>query len=349
MTWIQKETVLIHEVNDTSNKLAMFDFDGTLVRSKSGKKMISSVDDIKLNYDNIPNILNKLKKNNYQIIIFSNQKGISTKKTSEKEIKERFNKFFKLVNMKVLTYIATSNDYYRKPHTNMFILFKNKFKKEIDLGKSFYIGDAGGRYKDFAISDRAFAYNLNVIFATPEEIFKDDQSIHWNWKFPDPHTFIKTIKFKPNLENKEMILLVGPPSSGKSTFAKTVYKSYKYISQDELGTITKTIKYTKNEINNGNNIIIDNTNPTLDKRKLFIDLAKDYKIICYFFDYKYELVRHLNNYREEVCGRHIPDVALRVYYKKLVKPTLNEGITNITRFEFLPNFEERKEYFFRYD
>lgn len=38
----------------------------------------------------------------------------------------------------------------------------------LDLGESFYVGDAGGRTGDHNVTDRTYAMNIGIPFFTPE-------------------------------------------------------------------------------------------------------------------------------------------------------------------------------------
>lgn len=67
------------------------------------------------------------------------------------------------------------HDPFRKPETGMwFELLKDVEEKhgcQVDLEKSFYVGDAAGRKNDFSDSDREMAKALKLKFFTPEEFF----------------------------------------------------------------------------------------------------------------------------------------------------------------------------------
>jgi bifunctional polynucleotide phosphatase/kinase len=352
MSWKQIETVLIYHKRNNKNRIASFDFDSTLVKSKSKKKRITSVDDLVLKNDNIPEILQKLSETGYQIVIFSNQKNILKDDNKLKDIKARFEKFYDLVGMKILTFIATDEDHYRKPHIGMWRLLR-EFYNPSKLSKTFYCGDAAGRKGDFAATDRAFAENISMRFLTPEEFFEKGKKEEMKYKYPDPKSFIR--KITPTIKQlpREMVLLVGPPASGKTNFAEKYYPKYKIISQDKVGTKSKTLKYTKEYLEDDRNVVIDNTNSTISSRKDYIELAEKYGYVvsCHYFNFPYELSRHLNAYRVWTTrsNKNIPDVALRVYYKKHQPPTDKEKIDTIQTYDFIPNFKKSSEFLFRYE
>ena len=89
------------------------------------------------------------------------------------------------LNLPMDAFIATSHDRFRKPCTGMWeeavawLKERHSLKKDIDMTRSFYVGDAAGRLagwqfgkkKDWSDSDRKFALNLDIRFLTPEEHF----------------------------------------------------------------------------------------------------------------------------------------------------------------------------------
>jgi len=76
-----------------------------------------------------------------------------------------------------------------------------------------------------------------------------------------------------NLSNSNLIILIGYPGSGKSTYANNLKandNSYVIISRDiEGGKISSLVSKIEIELNKGNNVILDNTNLTKDIRKPF--------------------------------------------------------------------------------
>lgn len=76
-----------------------------------------------------------------------------------------------------------------------------------------------------------------------------------------------------------MIILVGLPGSGKSTFRKTL--EYSYVCQDELGSrdkcaekVNELVKQAKEDNNQDFTIIIDRTNIDKRQRSNWIKLAQ---------------------------------------------------------------------------
>lgn len=239
----------------------------------------------------------------------------------------------------------------------------------IDKTQSTFVGDAGGRpkewkkgkKKDFSCSDRAFASNIGLTFKTPEEFFLGEEAAVFEWDSIDPHKLLESIDAdlkeftgeEPVASDKqEVIVLVGRPASGKSTFAKKhlIPKGYVHINQDTLKTKDKCIKAAREALNNGKSVVIDNTNPNPDVRKDYIALAKEkgVNIRCYYFDLDLGVSHHLNFYREKIQGtRRVPDVGFNTYKAKYKEPNTEEGFVEVKKISFVPDFasEEHKQLF----
>eukprot|EP01114_Cavostelium_apophysatum_P009515 TRINITY_DN22667_c0_g1_i1.p2 TRINITY_DN22667_c0_g1~~TRINITY_DN22667_c0_g1_i1.p2 ORF type:complete len:153 (-),score=48.61 TRINITY_DN22667_c0_g1_i1:33-491(-) len=144
--------------------------------------------------------------------------------------------------------------------------------------------------------------------------------------------------------------MVGPPASGKSSFAKTIFVSQGYVrvNRDTLKTKEKCMKVAKEELANGKSVVIDNTNPSPDARKEFINLAeaKGIPCRCFVMDTDIKLAHHLNLVREKATGgqvSRIPDIAYNMFKSKFKYPDLKEGFTEIKKVEWRPHFESDLE------
>lgn len=75
----------------------------------------------------------------------------------------------------------------------------------------------------------------------------------------------------------KIIIMVGIPGSGKSTFANK-YKNYKIISQDELGSRYLCLSTFRQYLSEGKNVIVDRCNINKMQRILWINIAKEHKV-----------------------------------------------------------------------
>jgi bifunctional polynucleotide phosphatase/kinase len=168
------DTVKYYAPDVKGDKIAAFDFDKTLVTSRSGRKFLYNEDDIALTYPSVLKVLAKFKSEGYIIAIISNQRRYNDK------IGRIFNRFkYILESQGISPYIliATGDDIYRKPEAGMFKLLLTLTGLSADVSSSsFYCGDAAGEKSDnpeyrWSDSDRLFAENNGLTFYTPDQIF----------------------------------------------------------------------------------------------------------------------------------------------------------------------------------
>ncbi|KAH0852729.1 hypothetical protein HID58_090796 [Brassica napus] len=117
-------------------------------------------------------------------VIFTNESNIDRWKNKRQAAVDskigRLNSFIKRVEVPIQVFIACGvassggkDDLYRKPKPGMWQLMKKHFNSgiEIDMDKSFYVGDAAGRKGDHSDADIKFAQANGLKFFTPEEYF----------------------------------------------------------------------------------------------------------------------------------------------------------------------------------
>ena len=335
MKFIKKDSCYYYLVKNNNKKIIGFDLDSTLIKTKSGAKFPKSFDDWIYQYDNINSELNRIK-NNYNLVIFTNQKGINTL-DDIKNFEKKINQIYNDLGFEISIFISTEDDIYRKPHTGMYKLFLelNNFKDE-DIDLLIYCGDAAGRIykskdKDFSISDYYFAFNIDAEFKLPEDLFKqkdDKGKIIDIYDKIDIKKYITKEKLHLKKENKEVILMVGLPACGKSHIAINYYSEYKYISLDTIKNKKKMMELYNDYINHGYQIVVDNTNTKKDQRKEFIEIAKKnkYKIKIIEISLPYEICNHFNNYRIETSNKpKISIITYRTMLKNFDEPTKDEG------------------------
>ena len=172
------------------------------------------------------------------------------------------------------------------------------------------------------------------------------------------------VQNKKETNDKKIIVIVGFPASGKSTYAKMLLKKYSkngiILSRDTLGgAIADILPKLKELLESKNNytIIIDNTNITVDTRKPFIKLAhaatvpieahyiantiedSQVKTLHRMFDrYKqlYMTGKADKNTEAHKDPNVFPPATLFSMRKKLEIPKLDEGFTNIITIQAPP-------------
>lgn len=241
------------------------------------------------------------------------------------------------INLPIQIFASITHDIYRKP-LPAFITEIYKHIKKIS-NESFYCGDACGRKGDHSDCDYKFALNCGIKFITPNELF-DDEAIIIPKIIYLPFNEIENLMKNPNIDfkkrDKEIILMIGPPGSGKSMFVQSVLIPLGYIrvNRDTLLTTSKCLKEVQNNINKGKSVVVDNINHDVKSRERYIKIAKKYgyNIKCVIIDVSIETSMHNSAYRHyKGQSQHIPDIVYRMYKKNYVQPSENEGINDIIK------------------
>lgn len=245
--------------------------------------------------------------------------------------------------------------------------------------------------KDFSDSDLRFAINIGLQFRTPEQHFegRSDQAVSTDklqgfdpralvarHQMPlledstDLEAIMREIVSPPEIVNdillgasqpdssptmQTMILMHGRPASGKTTFVKRHLgpKGYVWINQDTLHTFTRCIRLTREALNAGKSVVIDNTNADKNARSKYIDVAKGFpnvKVICLCLQTADDVAKHLNLIREresEGVIPHVPVVAYHAFAKRQEEPSTSEQIDRVGQVSFVPRFhDEHEQYMF---
>lgn len=337
-----------------------------MIKIKSNSKFPQDRYDWKWLYPEIPMKLRELNQDGFKLVIFSNQAGIEHKGQNPLHIQGKILDMCKELGFPLQAFIASATDHWRKPHSSMweYMLENYNGSLDVDLNQCMYVGDAAGRTKnwrpgasrDFSCCDRAMAYNIGIRFMTPEEFFSNSNPVtSFEWDSVDPLVFLQGEK-DVSLFNKipmastvqEMILLVGLPASGKSTFARTHFlsKGYVHINQDTLKTKAKCMKEIQRALLEGKSVIVDNTNPSATVRKEFLSIAKSHNVNarCFLMELDEALAHHLNFYREKTERiRRIPDVAFHIFRKHFIEPSVEEGFDAVIKVPWIPLFADEKQ------
>ncbi|KAK7156181.1 hypothetical protein R3I94_006306 [Phoxinus phoxinus] len=356
-----------------SSKVAGFDIDGCIITTKSGKVFPTSPDDWKILFPEIQPRLASLLKKGYKVVFFTNQMGISRGKLRPEVFKSKAEDILQTLKLPIQVFVSTAPGIYRKPVIGMWehLCEKANGGVTIDVSQSFYVGDAAGRpanwapgkkKKDFSCSDRLFALNIGLQFHTPEEYFLGWKPAQFSLPELDPRKLDSKMRlYDPpdrslTSTKQEVIVAVGFPGSGKSTFFQThvIPKGYAYVNRDMLGSWQQCVSACERALKEGQSVAVDNTNPDPESRKRYVDVSQSAGVPCRCFNFSTSLeqAKHNNRFREMIPSAtkhvHVNDMVIHSYKKKFVAPSLSEGFSEILQIHFVPSFsDKRSEFLFR--
>ncbi|KAM9813002.1 bifunctional polynucleotide phosphatase/kinase isoform 1-T1 [Syngnathus typhle] len=356
-----------------SDKIAGFDIDGCIITTKSGKVFPTAPDDWKILYPEIQPRLTSLIKKGYKVVFFTNQMGIARGKLRPEVFKSKVEDILTTLQLPVQVFVAAGPGIYRKPAVGMWnhLCEKANDGVPVDNTQSFYVGDAAGRpenwapgkkKKDFSCSDRLFALNLGLKFHTPEEYFLGWKTASYSLPQFDPRKLDSSARlYDPpsaslTASKTEVIVAVGFPASGKSTFFHTyiIPKGYAYVNRDTLGSWQSCVAACERALKEGRSVAVDNTNPDPESRKRYVDVAKAAGVPCRCFQFSatLEQAKHNNRFREMAPSdsKHakVNDMIFQSYKKHFVAPALSEGFSEILSIHFVPDFKDsQSEVLFR--
>ncbi|KAI4816024.1 hypothetical protein KUCAC02_006141 [Chaenocephalus aceratus] len=356
-----------------SDKIAGFDIDGCIITTKSGKVFPTSPDDWRILYPEIQPRLASLLKKGYKVVFFTNQMGIARGKLRPEVFKSKVEDILTKLQLPVQVFVAAGSGIYRKPVMGMWNHLCDKANDGVTVDKTqtFYVGDAAGRpenwapgrkKKDFSCSDRIFALNIGLQFHTPEEFFLGWKSAPYSLPHFDPRTIDSTARlYDPptaslTSSKTEVIVAVGFPASGKSTFFNThvVPKGYVYVNRDTLGSWQSCVTLCERSLKEGRSVVVDNTNPDPESRKRYVDVAKAAGVPCrcFHFSASLEQAKHNNRFREmnpsESKHMKVNGMIFHSFKKHFLAPALSEGFSEILQIHFVPNFKDsQSEILFR--
>jgi predicted kinase len=132
----------------------------------------------------------------------------------------------------------------------------------------------------------------------------------------------------------ELIILVGLPGAGKSSFyAERFAATHTLVSKDRLPhhkrPSARQAELIREALVRGESVVVDNTNPAVADRAPLIAEARrcGARVVGYLFPPDLPGCRRRNAAREGKA--RVPDVALYVAAKRLVPPTHAEGFDEV--------------------
>jgi bifunctional polynucleotide phosphatase/kinase len=169
---------------------------------------------------------------------------------------------------------------------------------------AFYVGDAAGRPGDWSDADRGLAERLGVPFHVADEFWP------------------AAARVVPPVVEREVIVMVGFPASGKTTVARTLEeRGYYRVDGDALATATAMIRDAARHPDQS--IVFDSTAGTVARRKMFVDWARNEGLPVRFVWVQTGMEEAIR--WNAARAAPVPAVAFYTYRKRFEAPTEAEG------------------------
>ena len=353
-------------------RVASFDMDDTIIRPKSmdaKKKKFATFakgpEDWEWLHPTVPERLRELHGLGYMVLFISNQGGIAKDASKASWVKTKVLKIQDAAKVPISFMCATHEDHNRKPGPAMWHILTNGLYKNVtvDAANSFYCGDAAGRVgyttlalreKDFSCSDRKFAFSCGLSFMTPEEwLVGTTKPANFTWEGLGPadldalasnshpaggYDVVAEGSAKP-----ELVVMVGFPGSGKSSFFRNFFKpaGYVHANRDTLKTMDKCVAAADAALKAGKSVCVDNTSPEPSDRAMYLKVAKQHGVRARVFHMQAskELAWHMNLVRAQLgISARVSSIGYNIYKGKFREPTTAEGFDAVVKVPVVPDF-----------
>jgi predicted kinase len=128
----------------------------------------------------------------------------------------------------------------------------------------------------------------------------------------------------------EMIIFIGIPASGKSSFYKErLFNSHLRVSLDLLRTRTREARLLRYCFDTSMPLVIDNTNVSVKTREKYIQLARENKFTVKGYYFRSDIKECMARNQQRVGKDKIPPVGIATKYKQLQLPKYEEGFDEL--------------------
>ncbi|KAH0487067.1 MAG: uncharacterized protein KVP18_003758 [Porospora cf. gigantea A] len=339
-------------------KLACFDMDGTLITTKSGLKWPSGPTDWKWLYPKIPAELARLTSEGCAVVVISNQGGVELGNTKLGWLKEKAEAIQTACGAPLLFCFATKFNCYRKPSPGIWDWIVGDMYPDVNKKDCFYVGDAAGRKRvktrnDHSAGDRDLALNIGINFFTPEMFFEGKPNDVPSYCSAFDPRLLRLVAAEemtrfwdeklPKRAGLEVIVMVGPPGSGKSRLARHLSETrgFTVVNQDVLKTLAKCKTVMKAALTRGEGVVVDRTNGIMADRASFLELAGSASVRAVVFEVSKDFCFHMGRFRDYTRTKEnrpssVPAVVIHTYFKKFQPLQMTE------KYEAVVHLKERQ-------
>lgn len=354
---IVPDNVLIYKPTglNSSSLIAGFSLLNTIVKIKDTplhQKWELAFQDISKNFK-------KLIKEGHIIVIMTD--NILTPELTINVFKKKITQLVREIGVSVFVIMALNNGLMKKPAPGLWLEYRKRMKtSEINTKMSFFVGNLAGRVKNWADgmpadrsgADRYFAHNIGLTFATPEEYFLNWPIAKYKNPLFDPRVLLSMHDFNEYdsviCKTQEIVVLVGPPDSGKSYICNYRLVPSGYIRLSIKNTLIankRVLEKLGTYVNQGKSVAIDGMNHTKELREVYVEVARKHKtpIICIKMICSKSQLSHNGRFRELTQPIVMESDSARKeraqHFKDTYEePSRGEGFDEVLKLNFRPVF-----------
>jgi len=300
-----------------NSKIAMFHLEGGLLEKKKGRSKKKS--ELHWISEVAPARLHEVYQQGYEIVIVTEGK-------SKADVEAMGERLYAALQIPIVFIGGHTDPYYNRPHMGFWHLVERYFCcKRVLKAESFYVGDED--------VDAAFSWNARLAFRSSREFWQlgGEPRLRANLLEEEGLVVIGKPPQIARLDKLQLVLTVGPRSSGKNKISHGLLYDHDYERVNAFGSKNPTyqLKQMKKAIAKRRSILIDCCNPTTEERAVWISMAKaaGYSTTAVFIDIPRRVADYLNNYRYHDYEKAIDWVTKKehdAYYAALVPPTVGE-------------------------
>jgi len=128
----------------------------------------------------------------------------------------------------------------------------------------------------------------------------------------------------------ELVILIGLPGAGKTTFYQERFAAtHEHVSMDLLRNnrqpARRQLQVIEDALAAGRSVVVDNTNPTVEGRAELIAPARQFGATVIGYAFAPDVAASLARNRARDGRARVPDVAIYATRKRLEPPTYAEG------------------------
>eukprot|EP01060_Flectonema_neradi_P006013 TRINITY_DN14016_c0_g1_i1.p1 TRINITY_DN14016_c0_g1~~TRINITY_DN14016_c0_g1_i1.p1 ORF type:complete len:477 (+),score=83.07 TRINITY_DN14016_c0_g1_i1:52-1431(+) len=339
--WLDSIVVLTHSTVVVHPAIAGFSLEGCLVKEGSG----DSPQLPSFLYSEVAPKLTQLSQQSKRIVVFAN-----SKMSSLDRLKANLISLINSIGIPIEVYVSIADDHIAMPSKGLWDAFISQNESVmLDLKNSFFCGSTA--------RDQRFADNIGISYVSSDQLFlgtrqpstpavKDEPENQPKQQPEVPVTPAMYTNSKSSTGPPEIVVLVGPPGAGKSTFYRKYLLpfGYNHVCKERLGTDSRCVQMAASALTKGQRVLIDGLNQTQRLRNPYSILASRAGVgfRCFWFDTSPEMSSRLCKLRttlSEGISKPISAEVHSAYHSSFQPPSMSEGFTEMRRIRFSLSFE----------